>query len=105
MARFELGDPLTTLTQCKEVETRLSAFNAPPLQQSVAEALLFQAKAQRALGNYEAALSLVDDIVERFGESKRPEVQDRLSEHSSKGAHCPVAAEGMLKPPSQRMTK
>ena len=75
MARFELGDFLTTITQCKEVEKRLGAFNAPPLQQSIAEALLFQAKAQRALGNYETALSLVDDVVERFEDSKRQEVQ------------------------------
>ena len=75
MARFELDDFLTTITQCKEVEKRLSAFNAPPLRQSIAEALLFQAKAQRALGNYETALSLVDDVVERFGDSKKLEVQ------------------------------
>ena len=80
MARFELGDPLTTITQCKEVEKRLSPFNVPLLQQSVAEALLFQAKAQRALGNDKKALSLVDDIIERFGDNKKPEVQGSVIE-------------------------
>ena len=37
------------------------------------------------LGNYETALSLVDDIVERFGEQRDPgSATDRLSAPSSK---------------------
>ena len=74
-AHFELGDYAGTVTSAKEVADWFGHRRDAVSQEVVAWTMSCAAQAQESLGNFDAAISLLDEIVERYGESETPKVQ------------------------------
>lgn len=74
-AHLKLGDYAGTVTSAKEVADWLGHRKDAVSQQVVAWTMSCAAQAQENLGNFDAAVSLLDDIVERYEQSETPEEQ------------------------------
>ena len=72
---MKLGDYAGTVTSAKEVADWLGHRRDAVSQQVVAWTMNCAAQAQESLGNFDAAVSLLDDIVERYEESDTPAEQ------------------------------
>ena len=75
LAHFELGDYAGTIASAMDVADWFGHRNDSVYPEVVAWVTLCAARAQETLGNYDAAISLLDDILERYGESEMPETQ------------------------------
>ena len=75
LAHFELGDYAGTVTSAKEVADWFGHRRDAVSQEVVAWTMSCAAQAQENLGNFDAAISLLDEVFERYGESETPKVQ------------------------------
>lgn len=75
LAHFELGDYRETVASAGKLVDWFGNRMNPVFQQIVAWALKTAAEAQEKCGNAEAAISLLDEILEGYGQSETPEVQ------------------------------
>ena len=80
LAHFELGDYTGTIDSAKEVVDWFGNMRDSVFPQVVAWALKTAAEAQECMGNVEASVSLLDEILEHYGNSDKPELQIPVAE-------------------------
>ena len=76
VAHINSGDHMAAISSARELVHWLEEFNDPQFQQMVAEALILQAKVETERDDFEAADSVLDDVVRRFDHSYSPQVQE-----------------------------
>ena len=76
VAHFNSDDHMAAIASARELVHWLEEFNDPQFQHMVAEALILQAKVETERGDFEAADSVLDDVVRRFDDSNSPQVQE-----------------------------
>ena len=77
-AHFGLRDFSATVSNAREMDRWFERYKDDQFDSVVAGALVVQAKAEVELGNVGAAFSLLDSVVQRFGASKHPVVQESV---------------------------
>ena len=75
LAHSELGDYAGTIASARDVADWFGHIKDSVFPEVVAWVTMCAARAQEALGNFDAAISLLDEIVGRYGESETPEAQ------------------------------
>ena len=80
LAHFELRDYAGTIRSAKELADWFGCRDDSVYPTIVASAIKCASQAQENLGNVEAAISLLDEILERYGNSDTPEVQISVAE-------------------------
>ena len=80
LAHSELGDHSGTIASARDVADWFGHRKDSVFPEVVAWVTMCAARAQEALGNYDAAISLLDDILERYEESEMPEAQRAVFE-------------------------
>ncbi len=75
VAHFNLNDHMAAIASARELVHWFQEFDDPQFQEIVADALTLQAHAETERGEFEAADSVLDDVVRRFDDSTSPQVQ------------------------------
>ena len=74
-AYYGLGDFAAARSESRDVVERFGKYGSPWHDVQVAAALVLQAEADNELGNAEGSVALLDEALERFGESDDADVQ------------------------------
>ena len=74
-SHFELGDFPKAIASAGELVDWFGKYNHPQFQQFVGAGLLLTAEIKKKLGEYEAAISLFDNILDRFRGHEAAELQ------------------------------
>lgn len=78
VAHFNLRDHMAMIASVRELVDWFEEFNNPQFQRIVGDALMLQARAETERDDFEAADSVLDDVVRRFNDSNSPQVQERV---------------------------
>ena len=78
-AHLRLGDFETAKSETRKIIAQFENYGAQWYQEEVAAALLWQAMAEDKLGNVADAIALLDEVLERYGESEDQTVQVQVA--------------------------
>ena len=99
-SHFELGDFPKAIASAGELVDWFGKYNHPHFQQFVGAGLLLTAEIKRQLGEYETAVSMLDDILYRYRGEGAAELQGTMARAlAQKGLHCANGTHGTMRPP------
>lgn len=78
-AYYGLGDFAAARTESRDVVERFGKYGSPWYDVQVAAALVLQAEADIELGNADSSVALLDEVLERFGDSDDVDVQGSMA--------------------------
>ena len=78
-AHYELGDFPNAIASAGELVDWFGKYNHPQFQQFVGAALLLTAEIKMKLGEYETAVSIIDNILDRFRDEEAGELQRTIA--------------------------
>ena len=78
-SHFELGDFPQAIASAEELVDWFGKYNHPRFQQFVGAGLLLTAEIKRQLGEYESAVSMLDNILDRFRGHEAAELQGTIA--------------------------